>query len=251
MSWTVVLPTGEIIRTGVETAKGVVGYDLTRLLVGSEGTLAVITDITLRLIPKPAARKTMISFFEGVSQAVRTVADIIGHKIIPTALEFMDRTCIDCVREEMRLSIPAGCGALLLIEVDGDAALTRREAKKIGEICLRGGAIRFRSASGPKEAEKLWEGRRNISPALYKLRPDKVSEDIVVPRSRMAELVQFLEEMAETYGLHLAYWANQLPLELEFECAKYQAGLDPQVYQALEDTLWDEMSPMFGRKGAK
>ncbi|MCJ7594856.1 MAG: FAD-binding protein [Desulfobacterales bacterium] len=208
LGMTVVLPTGEIIKTGVETAKGVVGYDLTRLLIGSEGTLAVITDVTLRLIPKPVATKTMIAFFEGVSPAVQTVSEIIRHKIVPTALEFMDKICIDCVRDDMKLSIPAGCGALLLIEVDGDAALTRREAKKVQEFCLQGGAIHFRSASGQKEAEMLWEARRNISPALYKLKPDKVSEDIVVPRSRMAELVLFLQEMAERYGLPMAAYGH-------------------------------------------
>ncbi len=198
---TVVLPTGEIIKTGVETAKGVVGYDLTRLIVGSEGTLAVITSITLRLIPKPATKKTMIAFFPQISSAVHTVSQIIRSKIIPTTLEFMDRLSIDCVRQEMGLAIPRETGALLLIEVDGDEGLTARDARSVQEICIRSGAILFQTASGKEEAERLWEARRGISPALMKLRPDKVSQDIVVPRTRMADLVCFLEALGQKYQL--------------------------------------------------
>ena len=205
---TAVLPTGEIIRTGVETAKGVVGYDLTRLLIGSEGTLAVVTEIVVRLIPKPAHRRTMMAFFETATATVETVSEIIRSKIVPTALEFMDRTCIDCVREELGFAVPRGTGALLLIEVDGDKGLTRKEAKKVGEICSRQGALEFRSASRMKDSEKLWEARRNVSQSIYKLRPDKISEDIVVPRSRMAEFIGFLEDLARTYDLPMAAYGH-------------------------------------------
>ncbi len=205
---TAVLPTGEIIKTGVETVKGVVGYDLTRLLIGSEGTLAVVTEIIVRLIPKPAHRRTMMAFFESASATVETVSEIIRSKIVPTALEFMDRTCIDCVGEDVGLAVPRGTGALLLIEVDGDKGLTRREAKKVEEICARQGALEFRSASRLKDAEKLWEARRNVSQSVYKLRPDKVSEDIVVPRSRMAEFIGFLENLARKYDLPMPAYGH-------------------------------------------
>jgi len=198
---TVVLPTGEIIKTGVETAKGVVGYDLTRLIVGSEGTLAIITSITLRLIPKPNTKKTMMAFFHNISLAVQTVSDIIRNKIVPTTLEFMDRLCIDCVRDEMGHPIPHETAALLLIEVDGDEAFATREARIVQEICVRSGAIIFQAESGKEEAERLWEARRNVSPSLLKLRPGKVSQDIVVPRSRMAELVTFLDQLGQKYQL--------------------------------------------------
>jgi glycolate oxidase len=205
---TAVLPTGEIIKTGVETAKGVVGYDLTRLLIGSEGTLAVVTEIIVRLIPKPAHRRTMMAFFESASATVETVSEIIRSKIVPTALEFMDRTCIDCVREELGFAVPSGTGALLLIEVDGDKGLTRKEAKKVEEICARQGALEFRSASRLKDSEKLWEARRNVSQSVYKLKPDKVSEDIVVPRSRMAEFIGFLETLAGKYHLPMPAYGH-------------------------------------------
>ena len=204
----IVIPTGEIIDTGVETMKGVAGYDLTRLLVGSEGTLAVITGITLRLIPRPSAKKTMVGFFPDILSAVKTVASITKNKIIPTILEFMDRLCLDCVREEMGLYIPRGAGAMLLIEVDGDEILVEKDAKRIKDVCVRGGAIKFETASGAKEADRLWEARRNVSPSLYKLRPHKINEDVVVPRSRLAELAAHLGELGEKYGLPIAAFGH-------------------------------------------
>ena len=197
----VVLPTGEIIKTGVETIKGVVGYDLTRLIVGSEGTLAIITALILRLIPKPETKKTMMAFFPDASLTVKAVSDIIRSKIVPTTLEFMDRLCMDCVRDEMGLSFPSEAEALLLIEVDGDEMLTSREAEKVQSICRRLGAIRFQRASVKEEADRLWEARRDVSLSLVKLRPHKISQDVVVPRSRMAELVSFLDQLSERYRL--------------------------------------------------
>ena len=198
---TVVLPTGEVIRTGVETVKGVVGYDLTRLIVGSEGTLVVITSITLRLIPKPESKKTMLAFFPNAAITVKTVSDMIRNRIVPTTLEFMDRLCIECVRDEMGLPIPMGAQALLLIEVDGDETLVMKEAQEIQELCEKSGSVEFQSAAHGDEAKTLWEARRNVSRALFKLRPDKVSQDIVVPRSRMAEVVSFLDELGERHHL--------------------------------------------------
>lgn len=205
---TVVIPTGEIINTGVETMKGVAGYDVTRLLIGSEGTLAVIAGITLRLVPRPSARKTMAALFPDILSAVNTVVSIIKNKIVPTILEFMDRLCLDCVREEMGLSIPRGAGAMLLIEVDGDELLVEKDAQSIREVCGRGGALKFEAAAGAKEADRLWEARRNVSPSLYKLRPHKINEDVVVPRSRLAELAAYLDELGEKHGLPIAAFGH-------------------------------------------
>jgi len=198
---TVVLPTGEIMKTGVETMKGVAGYDLTRLIIGSEGTLAVITAINLRLVPKPAAQKTMIAFFPDVSSAIGNVSNIIRNKIIPTTLEFMDRVCLDCVRAEMSLSIPNKAGAMLLIELDGDEILVDHDAGRIQEVCRQDGVIEFQSASNSEEADRLWEVRKNLSPSLLQLRPHKISEDIVVPRSRMVEFFTYLDQLGQKYGL--------------------------------------------------
>jgi glycolate oxidase len=204
----IVLPTGEIIKTGVETAKGVVGYDLTRLLVGSEGTLAVVTKITLRLVPRPEARRTMIAFFNDLAAAVQTVTGLVRRKVVPTTLEFLDRVCIDCVRGEMGLAIPAGAAALLLIEVDGDEGLAARDAERVREVALASGAVRFQTARDEEEAERLWEARRNVSPALQTLRPGKVSEDVVVPRSRLAELVSFLGPLSEVHRQPVAAFGH-------------------------------------------
>jgi len=196
---TIVLPTGEIIKTGVETRKGVAGYDLVRLIAGSEGTLAIITAMTLRLVPKPETKRTMVAFFENVSLAVQTVSKIIRNKIVPAILEFMDRLCIDCVREEMHLDLPENSGAMLLIEVDGHPELVAHQARIIEDLC--GVATVFRAAKDPESAEELWEARRNVSPSLHKLSPHKINEDIVVPRSRLAELVSFLGTVSMEYGL--------------------------------------------------
>ena len=204
----VVLPSGDIIHAGVETMKGVAGYDLTRLITGSEGTLAVITGITLRLIPKPAGKKTMIAFFSNVSAAVRTVSDIIRNRIIPSILEFLDRICIDCVNQEMGLDMPQGAGAMLLIEVDGDEMHVAHDVETIEKVCRRQGAIQFEAAAGTEAAERLWKARRNVSPALFRLNPHKISEDVVVPRSRMPELGDFLADLTATHGLPIAAFGH-------------------------------------------
>lgn len=197
----VVLPTGEIIQTGVDTRKGVVGYDLTRLIVGSEGTLAVVTAATLRLIPLPATKKTMLACFENTSLAVKTVTEILLSKVVPTTMEFMDRLSVETVRDKIHFSIPKNTGALLLLEVDGDEMLTRSEALKVRETSMRCGAIHFEAASSEEGAEMLWETRRELSEALMALKPNKVSEDIVVPRTRLPDMVAFLEQLGEKYAL--------------------------------------------------
>lgn len=200
---TVVLPTGDIIRTGVETMKGVAGYDLTHLIVGSEGTLAVVTSITLRLLPRPETQRTMLAFFPDVARAAITVSSIIHRGIIPTILEFMDRVCLDCIREEMAIPIPHEAGAMLLMEVDGNPFMVEQESRKIQNACAQEKAISFEMASTREEAERLWQARREVSPSLYKLKPHKTSEDIVVPRSRLPELIALLDELSSRYGLPL------------------------------------------------
>ncbi len=198
---TAVLPNGEIISPGVCTMKGVAGYDLVRLITGSEGTLAIITEIILRLIPQPDAKRTMIAFFKDPSSAVITVSDIIRNKTVPSILEFMDRWCIECVRDELDIHIPHNARAMLLIEVDGDSSVMDKMVDKIKAICINKGSIRFDAAKGGKETERLWDVRKKVSPSLFKLKPHKVSEDIVVPRSRMAELVAFLSRLGDIYRL--------------------------------------------------
>ncbi len=140
--------------------------------------------------------------------AARTVSAIIRRRIIPSILEFMDRTCIGCVREEMGLDLPGRAGAMLLIEVDGHKTEIDRDGETIGEICRSEGALHFEAAQDRETAERLWEARRSVSPSLFRLRPAKISEDVVVPRSRMPELVSFLGRLASSHGLPIAAFGH-------------------------------------------
>ena len=197
----VVLPTGEILKTGVRTAKGVVGYDLTRLMVGSEGTLGIITQMVLKLIPLPEARQTILAFFDQMALAARTVVEIFRSGILPATLEFMDHSSITCVEEYLHLGLPAQAQALLLIEVDGDQEAVIRQGETIQEICLKIGAQEVKKAANSQEAEELWKARRAISPALFRLRPHKINEDIVVPRDKIPEAIERFEDIGRRFGL--------------------------------------------------
>ncbi len=200
---TVVLPTGEILDIGVETVKGVVGYDLTRLIVGSEGTLAIVTGITLRLIPKPEMKKTMLVIFPDILSAAQCVSRIIKEKIVPTTIEFMDSLSVDCVRDQLPLELPEGELTMLLIEVDGNSAQIGKDIRKIEDICQHIGITGLRLARNKKEAEDLWKARRNLSPSLQRLKPHKINQDVVVPRSRLPEFVTTLSDIGRRYNLSI------------------------------------------------
>jgi glycolate oxidase len=197
----VVLPTGEIIRTGARTAKSVAGYDLTRLIVGSEGTLGVATTIILRLLPLPESVRTISAFFSTVEGAATAVAKIIASRIIPRALEFVDRHALRAVESYLKEDIADGAAAMLLVEVDGAKDSTARESERIAEIMTRAGAHHVRKAETDVEREQLWKARRSISPALYTIKPKKVNEDIVVPRTRIPDILREIEEIAKRYDL--------------------------------------------------
>ncbi|MBI3753516.1 MAG: FAD-binding protein [Deltaproteobacteria bacterium] len=197
----VVLPTGEIINTGAQTLKGVVGYDLTKLMVGSEGTLGIVTKIVLKLLPLPEATKTMLAVFSDIRDAATVASKIISSKIIPSTLEFMDKSSISCVDDYASMGLPADIEAVLLIEVDGDRDLIEKQAALIQKICRDNGAKEVRIAGDKKEVKKLWQVRRAISPALAKLKPNKINEDIVVPRSKIPDAIIGVRMVAEKYNL--------------------------------------------------
>lgn len=197
----VVLPTGAIITTGGETFKGVVGYDLTKLVCGSEGTLGIITSITLRLVPLPETRKTMLATFDSIDGAAAAVAAIIRGRIIPATLEFMDHSALRCVEDQFSLGIPPEARAVLIIELDGERELVEKQAVRIGHLIRPLGLIEFRAAADAEEAEQLWKARRLMSPALRKVNPDKINEDIVVPRSRVPDIIRRIDGIREKYGI--------------------------------------------------
>ncbi|MFQ5330332.1 MAG: FAD-binding oxidoreductase [Thermodesulfobacteriota bacterium] len=208
LSLEVVMPTGEVIETGVRTMKGVVGYDLTRLIVGSEGTLGVVTRATVKLLPRPAAVKTMLAIFKDLSDASRAVTAIIGSRILPSALELMDMVSIRCVEESLNLGIPDEAEAILLIELDGEEELIEKQCEAVRELCESNDVLSFRVAKGKMEVRELWRVRRAIPPALIKIKPDKINEDVVVPRSRIVELITGVQRIAREKELTIASFGH-------------------------------------------
>ena len=197
----VVLATGEILNLGVRTMKGVVGYDLTRLFVGSEGTLGVITKVILKLIPLPETKATILALFNEVEEAAETVSAIVAAKIVPSTIEFMDKASIACSEKASSMGLPAGVGGLLLIEVDGVRESVLSQAEKVRAIVEGHGAIRCDLTEDPVESDRLWQARRVLSQALYTVAPLKIAEDVVVPRSEIPALVRAIEAMRERFGI--------------------------------------------------
>lgn len=204
----VVTPTGDIIKTGGKTLKNVVGYDLTKLFVGSEGTLGIVTKIILKLLPKPEAKKTMLVQFETIDGAAKSVSAIIGAKIIPTTLEFMDGATINCIRGVSNISLPENCRAILIIEVDGDARMLDHQVEKILSIIRPFGILDIRIAATDEESEEIWQVRRIVSPSLRKVNPDKFNEDIVVPRSKVPDMIRALEKLSMEYDVPIVNFGH-------------------------------------------
>jgi glycolate oxidase len=202
-----VLPDGSVFTTGGRTYKGVVGYDLTRLLVGSEGTLAIVTKVYLRILPLPEETATLLCTFENINDAARCVVGITSASIIPRTLEFMDRESIMAVESYRKFGLPRDVGAALIVEVDGSYPSVSREAEKIADICRSlKGAVQI--AEDSYSRDKLWEARRAISPALYHLRPTKINEDIVVPRGKIPEMIEALRRIADRFNIKIASFGH-------------------------------------------
>ncbi len=196
----VVLPTGEIMTTGVRTEKGVVGYNLTHLFIGSEGTLCIFTKLILRLLPRPEAKATFLVTFSSLPDATRFAAKIMAAAITPSTLEYMDRTAISVVGAAISPPLPENTAALLLLELDGTGAEVEEQKRRLLPFLEQQG-IAYRYAVDETERDHLWQARRSISPATFSLRPHKISEDVVVPRSKIPALVQFTEDLAHRLDL--------------------------------------------------
>lgn len=203
-----VLASGEIIRTGGKLMKDVAGYDLTKLLVGSEGTLAIITEATLKLIPPPKAKKTMLAMFRNLYSAARTVSAIIESRIIPATLEIMDNPTIRVVDDFARLGLPLDMEAILLIEQDGDVEAVERDMELIRSICEREQADRIEAAENREEAERLLTARRSAFTALARIRPTTILEDATVPRSKIADMVLRINEIAKKHRVNIATFGH-------------------------------------------
>ena len=202
-----VLPNGDLINVGVRTHKGVVGYDLARLLVGSEGTLAVATKIRLKLLPLPEDVLTLLCLFTDLEASGKAVSMIISSRIVPRTLEFMDREAIKAVEKFQPLGLDDNVEALLLIEIDGHPEAIKKEAGKVADICMKLGAD-VKMAEGDAARERLWECRRRVSPALYSLSPRKIGEDIVVPRNSIPRMLTSLKKLSEKTGIKIVNFGH-------------------------------------------
>lgn len=241
--------TGEEFRCGVNTTKGAVGYDLTRLLIGAEGTLAVITEATLKLTPKPTDKATLSASYVDVGAAAAAVARIMAQPVVPCALEFMDDEALRLARAHAGEAIP-DAGALLIVEADGDPADLPRAVEALGAAARGAGLIALHTAADAREAEVLWAARRALSPALRTISPDKINEDVVVPVSRLPELIATLRTIAQKHAIPIVNFGhagngnihvNLLPRDAA-EHARAQAAL-PEVFRcvvALGGTLSGE-----------
>ena len=208
MGLEVVLPDGEVLWTGNKCVKDVAGFSLKDLFVGSEGTLGVMTKVLLKLIPKPAAKKTMVATYSAMDAAAQTVSDIIAAQIIPCTLEFLDRTTIHCVEDFAKVGLPLDCEALLLMETDGHPAAVEDEAAKMAELAKKNGAMEVRIAKDEAEATKLAAARRSAFSALARLAPTTILEDATVPRSELAKMVRFVEVIAKKYNLRVGTFGH-------------------------------------------
>ena len=198
---------GEEFRCGVNTTKGAVGYDLTRLLIGAEGTLAIITQATLKLTPKPAARATLRASYADVASAAAAVARLMAQPVVPCALEFMDDEALRLARNHAGDAIPHA-GALLIVEADGNSADLPRAIAALCAAARGAGLIELRTAADAGEAETLWAARRALSPALRTISNDKINEDVVVPVSRLPELIHALRGIAQKHAIPLVNFGH-------------------------------------------
>ena len=197
-----VLPTGEIIRTGSKAVKNVVGYDLTQLLVGSEGTLAIITEITLRLIPKPPVQATLQATFQSIDAAVDAVSRLLAARVVPATIEIIDQQSLEAVAARLgRPVAPDGTGAMLIIEIDGVPGGVAEETEHVAQACANAGALGVSRAHADTDRARIWEARRELSYALRALAPRKINHDLVVPRGRVPQLFELVERVRRKHRL--------------------------------------------------
>lgn len=205
---TAVTGTGATLRTGTLTTKGVVGYDLTRLIIGSEGTLALITEAVLKLTPLAESKRTLRARYRDIHSAAGAVSAIMGQPVTPCALEFMDKTALQMVRSHEDLGFGEETGALLMIEVDGPAHCIDEAARSVANAASTEGALEIEVARDEKEVARLWRVRKALSPALRNVAPKKINEDVAVPVSRLPELIGGLENLAAIHQITIVNFGH-------------------------------------------
>jgi glycolate oxidase len=261
MALEVVLASGEIVRFGSQCVKDVAGYSMKDLFIGSEGTLGVITEVTLKLVPRPSARRTLLALYDRIEDAAETVSAIVAAPIIPCTLEFLDRMTANCVEDYAHVGLPTDCDAVLLMETDGHPAAVADEAQRMEQIARAHRARDVRLARDETEANQLASARRNAFAALARRRPTTILEDVTVPRSELAAMVSFIAKTASefdlqigTFGhmgdgnLHPTFLADERNVE---EMDRVHRALDAIVSRTLElrGTITGEHGVGLAKKG--
>lgn len=208
MGLEVVLAQGDILQTGTACVKDVAGYYLKDIFIGSEGTLGIITQILLKLVPKPKAKKTLLATFSSMQAAAETVSAIIARRMIPCTLEFLDRTTIRCVEDYAKIGLPLDVEALLLMETDGHPIVVEEEAVAMSQIAREHGAVAVTIAKDQEESVRLASARRTAFSALARVAPTTILEDATVPRNRLAEMINFIQKMAEKYRVRIGTFGH-------------------------------------------
>lgn len=208
LGMTVVLANGDVLKVGGLPVKDATGYDLTRLICGSEGTLGIITEITVRLVPKPRASATLRADFPLLEDSSDAVAEIVASGIVPAGMELMDKVAIAAVEADTPMGLPTDVEAILLIEIDGDPEALPSQTAKIEEILRRSGSLNVVKAEDPASAEALWTARRGALSAMARLRPNVLLEDATVPVSNMTSMIRRVRQIAEEFGLEIGVIAH-------------------------------------------
>lgn len=207
-SMEVVLPTGEIINIGTKTVKSVTGYNLVDLIVGSEGTLGVVTRATLGLLPVPPARASLLALFNNLTEAAKTVRDIVAGGVITATLEIVDNVTINAIEDYLKIGLNRNVGAMLLIEVDGQQGSVDIEAEVVKKVCAQNNALSCKLATSEKERDVLWSARRAALSSLARIKPSTILEDATVPRSRIVELVEVVNSIAKKYNIMIGTFGH-------------------------------------------
>jgi glycolate oxidase len=239
MAIRVVLPDGTDVWLGNKCVKDVAGYSMKDLFVGSEGTLGIITEVILKLVPKPAARQTLLALSDSMGAAAETISAIIAAKIIPCTLEFLDQVTLRCVEDYAKIGLPTDVEALVLMETDGHPVVVAEETAQMMEIAKKCGARAVTVAADEQEGARLAAARRNAFSALARIRPTTILEDVTVPRSELARMVAFIAEVAERHRLQVGTFGHLGDGNLHPTFLTDERDLDEmhRVEQALEEIV--------------
>ena len=235
----VVTPTGEIIRTGGRTSKNVVGFDLTGLMCGSEGMLGIITEATLRLVPLPEATRTLRATFKTMREACAAVARFSRARVVPVAIEVLDRNAIAAVESQYAFGLATDSGALLIVSVDGPTEEVERSSRLVEEVLREGGGFDVLRAETREAEDKLWDVRRALSPAIKKFGTLKFNEDVVVPRSRVPDLIERVEEIGRRFNTFVVNFghAGDGNIHVNFMCDREDREAVRRAREAVRETF--------------